>query len=201
MLNHKSWLTQLKQLLTNFSQPSRSRRSRRSGTEQLESRQLLAATPVGGEFLVNTTTVDSQSAASMGMDADGDYVVAWQSYLQDGSGTGIYAQRYDAAGVAQGGEFRVNTTTVDNQSNPAVAMDADGDFVIAWQSNLQDGNSEGVYAQRYDAAGIAVGGDQHRLARLQLRHNRAVPIRQHPGDGVLQALGIRDVDPGIARIG
>ena len=177
MLNHKSWLTQLKQLLTNFSQPSRSRRSRRSGTEQLESRQLLAATPVGGEFLVNTTTVDSQSAASMGMDADGDYVVAWQSYLQDGSGTGIYAQRYDAAGVAQGGEFRVNTTTVDNQSNPAVAMDADGDFVIAWQSNLQDGNSEGVYAQRYDAAGIAVGGEfQVNMATSGAQLNPAVAM-------------------------
>lgn len=159
MLNHKSWLTQLKQLLTNSSRPCRARRSRRSGTEQLESRQLLAATPVGGEFLVNTTTTNSQSAASMAMDADGDFVVAWVSSLQDGSGTGIYAQRYDAAGIPQGAEFRVNTTTVDNQSNPAVGMGADGDFVITWQSNLQDGNSEGVYAQRYDAAGIALGGE------------------------------------------
>ncbi len=159
MLNHKSWLTQLKQRLTNSSRPCRARRSRRSGTEQLESRQLLAATPVGGEFLVNTTTANSQYAASMAMDTNGDYVVAWVSGLQDGSGTGIYAQRYDAAGVPQGGEFRVNTTTADNQSNPAVGMDADGDFVITWQSNLQDGNSEGVYAQRYDAAGIALGGE------------------------------------------
>ncbi len=161
MLNNESWLEQLKRQLKKASlgERSRSRRLRRSGTEQLESRQLLAATPVGGEFLVNTITADSQTKASMAMDADGDFVVAWQSNLQDGSDTGIYAQRYDAAGVAQGGEFRVNTTTLDDQSNPAVAMDADGDFVITWQSSLQDGNSEGVYARRYDAAGIAVGNE------------------------------------------
>jgi Ca2+-binding RTX toxin-like protein len=159
MLNHKSWLTQLKQRMTNSLRPCRTRRSRRSGTEQLESRQLLAATPVGGEFLVNTTTVNSQYAASMAMDADGDFVITWESALQDGNGSGIYAQRYDAAGVEQGTEFRVNATTIDNQSNPAVAMDADGDFVVTWQSSLQDGNSEGVYAQRYDAAGIALGGE------------------------------------------
>jgi hypothetical protein len=30
------------------------------------------------------------------MDAEGDFVVAWQSSPQDGSGTGIYAQRYTA---------------------------------------------------------------------------------------------------------
>ncbi|MFO1003249.1 MAG: M10 family metallopeptidase C-terminal domain-containing protein [Planctomycetaceae bacterium] len=159
MLNHKSWLTQLKQRLTNSSRPCRYRRLRRSGAEQLESRQLLAATPVGGEFLVNTTTAESQAAASMAMDADGDFVVAWTSSLQDGSITGVYAQRYDAAGVAQGGEFRVNTTTVNEQSLPAVAMDADGDFVIAWQSILQDGSDSGIYAQRYDSAGVAQGGE------------------------------------------
>ena len=159
MLNHKSWLTQLKQRMTNSLRPCRTRRSRRSGTEQLESRQLLAATPVGGEFLVNTTTVNSQTAASMAMDADGDYVVAWTSSLQDGSITGVYAQRYDVAGIAQGGEFRVNTTTVNEQSLPAVAMDADGDFVITWQSILQDGSDSGIYAQRYDSAGVAQGGE------------------------------------------
>ena len=132
MFNHKSWLEQLKRQLKKASlgERSRSRRSRRSGTEQLESRQLLAATPVGGEFLVNTTTADSQTRASMAMDADGDFVVAWQSNLQDGSGNGIFAQRYNAAGVAQGIEFRVNTTTANFQVSPDIAMDADGDFVV-----------------------------------------------------------------------
>ena len=109
----------------------------------------------GVEFRVNTTTLNSQSASTVAMDATGDFVIAWTSSYQDGSGDGVYAQRYNAAGVAQGGEFQVNTTTTLNQHDPAVAMDADGDFVITWA----DQNSYGVLAQRYNAAGLAQGGE------------------------------------------
>ena len=42
----------------------------------------------------------------MAMDADGDFVVAWTSQDQDGSSTGVYAQRYNAAGLPQGGGDR-----------------------------------------------------------------------------------------------
>src|SRR5581483_1401190 len=69
-------------------------------------------------------------------------------------------QRFNAAGVAQGGQFLVNTFTPNDQTNPAVAMDDAGNFVIAWQSTNQDNqdHKQGVYAQRYDSAGTAVGG-------------------------------------------
>jgi hypothetical protein len=111
------------------------------------------------EFRVNTFTNDAQSAVSVAMDADGDFVVAWQSNTQDGSGLGVYARRYDSAGVAQGGAFRVNVVTTGAQAAPSVAMDSDGDFVVAWQSNGQDGSSQGVYARRYNAAGTAQGSE------------------------------------------
>ena len=125
----------------------------------LEPRQLLSATPVGTEFQVNTFTTLDQSETKVAMDADGDFVVTWTSNGQDGSGFGIYAQRYNAAGVAQGSEFRVNSFTTDNQQFSAVAMDADGDFVVTWTSFGQDGSSFGVYAQRYNAAGVAQGSE------------------------------------------
>ncbi|MHC5761790.1 beta strand repeat-containing protein [Nostoc sp.] len=113
----------------------------------------------GDEFKVNTTTTNSQSNPTVAMDSDGDFVISWQSYGQDGSGDGIYAQRYNNAGVAQGGEFKVNTTTSYNQNNPTVAMDGTGDFVISWQSYYQDGDGYGIYAQRYNSAGVAQGGE------------------------------------------
>ena len=111
----------------------------------------------GGEFLINTTTADDQHLGSVAMDSDGDFVVVWASNNQDGGGWGIYGQRFDSAGIAQGGEFLVNTYTADDQTTPSVAMDSDGNFVVAWQSNLQDGSNWGVYAQRYSAAGVAQG--------------------------------------------
>jgi hypothetical protein len=114
---------------------------------------------VGGEFRINTTTDRQQRHPSVAMDAAGDVVVAWYSYKQDGAGYGIYAQRYNEAGVPQGGEFRVNTYTLGHQGTPAAAMDPFGNFVVAWQSSNQDGNGYGVYAQRFNAAGAPQGGE------------------------------------------
>ena len=113
----------------------------------------------GGEFRVNTFTMGAAEYSSVAMDADGDFVVVWSSYTQDGSRDGVYAQRYNAAGVAQGTEFRVNSFTTDNQFFSSVAMDADGDFIVAWTSFGQDGSGYGAYAQRYNAAGIAQGSE------------------------------------------
>ena len=75
----------------------------------------------------------------MAADADGDFVVAWQSFGQDGSIYGIFARRFSSAGAALASEFQVNTYTTDIQSCPSVAVDADGDFVVAWASSSQDG--------------------------------------------------------------
>jgi hypothetical protein len=115
--------------------------------------------PQGAEFRVNTYTTGNQLAPAVAADAVGNFVVVWSSYDQDGSGYGVFGQRYDATGTPQGGEFRVNTYTTDDQGIPAVAADAGGDFVVVWQSRGQDGSNYGIFGQRYDAAGAAVGGE------------------------------------------
>ncbi len=104
----------------------------------------LSVTTLGAETKVNTTTTDIQTiqanvSQAVAADASGNFVVVWASNLQDGAGYGVYAQRFSADGTAQGAEFRVNTTTADNQWLPTVAMDASGNFVVTWSSNLQDG--------------------------------------------------------------
>lgn len=111
----------------------------------------------GGEFRVNTTTASTQTYLTIAALADGGYVMGWMSDGQDGSNGGIYAQRYDAVGNTVGGEFRVNTTTLDNQIEPTIASMADGGFMVSWSSNVQDGSQFGIYAQRYDAHGDPVG--------------------------------------------
>ncbi|MCA9096945.1 MAG: VCBS repeat-containing protein [Planctomycetaceae bacterium] len=125
----------------------------------LESRRLLSSIPIGPEFKINSYTSDWQSSPSIAMDGDGDFVVAWHGYSQDGSGANIYAQRFNSQGVPQGGEFRVNSHTSNWQNDPSIAMDASGDFVVVWHSSGQDGSDEGIYAQRYDAAGTAQGSE------------------------------------------
>jgi len=114
--------------------------------------------PVGGEFQVNTYTPYRQSASSVAADGTGNFVVAWASEVQDGSGYGIFAQRLDNAGSPVGGEFQVNTYTTYNQSAPQVAADGAGNFSVVWRSP-QDGWGDGIVGRRYDSAGSPVGGD------------------------------------------
>ena len=154
----------LRQQIRTLNGARRSKRSRlflgsAYAIDMLESRVLMTALPVGNEFQVNTFTTKGQLSPSVATDADGDYVITWQSFDQDGPGAGVYAQRYNSAGAAVGSEFRVNTFTTGYQADPAVAMDADGDFVITWRSHDQNGNRTAVYAQRYNSSGIALGGE------------------------------------------
>ena len=111
----------------------------------------------GAEFQVNTFTTSFQDQPSITALGDGGWVVSWTSVGQDGSGYGIYAQRYNAAGVAQGVEFQVNSFTTGDQYESSITALADGGFLVSWSSDGQDGSGSGIYAQRYDAAGNAVG--------------------------------------------
>jgi hypothetical protein len=119
---------------------------------------LLAGVTPGPPFQVNTFTPGDQFLPAVGMNAAGQSVIVWTSQGQDGSGFGIFAQRYDANAVAQGPEFLVNTTTIGDQVEPAAVMDASGNFVIAWSGNGR-GDPAGVFARRYNASGVAQGDE------------------------------------------
>src|SRR5207253_1516987 len=81
-----------------------------------------AGTPQGAEFQVNTTTAAEQQFPAVAADARGGFTIAWSSHGQDPDQSwGVYAQRFDAAGARDGSEFRVNTTTADDQEFASVA--------------------------------------------------------------------------------
>ena len=126
-------------------------------TLQFADREWQITTP--REFQINTTTANAQTAPSVSTLNDGGSVVVWVSAVQDGSGAGIYGQRYDSNGGAAGTEFRINSTTANDQRFPVVAQLADGGFLVTWVSALQDGALGGIYGQRYDGAGATVGSE------------------------------------------
>src|SRR5262245_24475017 len=113
--------------------------------------------PLGPEFRVNTFTTDEQMRPAVATDAAGNFVVVWQSYGQDGSGKGLFGQRYSSSGAPLGPEFQVNTYTTFGQYAPSVAVDPTGAFVVAWSSENQDGSGIGVFAQRYASSGAPAG--------------------------------------------
>jgi hypothetical protein len=115
--------------------------------------------PLGGDFRVNLHTPFAQSRPRISHDPSGGFVVAWQSYAQDGSGSGVFARRFDSNGDALGPDFMVNQYLTGNQFFPKIARDASGGFVVAWQSYGQDGSHYGVFARRFDSSGNALGGE------------------------------------------
>jgi hypothetical protein len=82
------------------------------------------------------------------MDPDGNFVIAWQSAGQDGSGSGVFGQRFDRAGNPAGTEFPVNQFTTGAQLLPRVATSTLGNFVVTWNSLSQDGSGYGAFARR-----------------------------------------------------
>ena len=133
----------------------RARRFNSSGTAQ------------GGDIVVNTYTTGSQGSSPVAMDSAGNFVVVWSSapdFLtsqppQDGSGTGIFARRFDASGNPLSAEFQVNQYTTDNQYSPRIAMNPGGDFIVVWTSDHQDAQSSSIMARRFDNVGTPLGGE------------------------------------------
>jgi len=115
--------------------------------------------PLGPEFRINTYTVGSQGGISRAVASDpsGNFVVVWASGNQDGSVAGVFGQRFSSSGEPAGAEFRVNTYTTGGQGRPAVAADSAGNFVVVWQSDLQDFSYLDVFAQRYASTGAPIG--------------------------------------------
>lgn len=74
-------------------------------------------------------------------------MVAWAG--NDGSTFGILGQRYASSGAPLGSEFRVNTYTTNIQYRPSIATDSSGNFVVVWDSFMQDGDDRGVFGQRF----------------------------------------------------
>lgn len=103
------------------------------------------------EFQINTRSSNNQANAAIAMGADGNFVVVWSSYFGGGRSNDIFGQHFDPNCGPVGGEFQVNTATAGNQTKPSVAMDAEGNFIVAWHGpGVSD---EDIFTRRFDPNG------------------------------------------------
>ena len=132
-----------------------------SGAGVYGKKYTLGGNVAGSEFRVNNTTTGDQSDSAVVMNRiTGEFIVTWTSAAQDGSGLGIYGQRYDILGSKTGSEFKVNTATAGDQSDSSIAINRfSGAFIVTWTSAGQDGSGTGIYAQRYNPAGNTLGAE------------------------------------------
>ena len=126
------------------------------------------------EELIFTSYPDKydQSDAVVAMDADGDFIIVWESESAEaGDDTDVYARLFTPVGLnapdevvyvegimAKTDAFLVNTAeTTGMQGDPSVGMDSQGNFTIAWGGGGQDlSYYNNVYAKSYNRDGDAL---------------------------------------------
>ena len=103
------------------------------------------------EIQVNQLTNGPQRYSTVGVDAEGNFVVAWQSnsHLQDGSSWEVLLRQFDSDGNALRDEEVVNTWFQGPQINPIVARSVTGNFGVFF-SGQGDARTEGVHGRLYD---------------------------------------------------
>ncbi len=126
---------------------------------------MIIAKPFGSEFLINTNTAGPQIDSVVTGLADGRFVVTWaddSATLGDASQFAIHAQVFGADGTPLGGEFLVNTSVAQNQTEPSITALDDGRFVVTWNDASASGadtSAFAVTAQVFNGDGTKSGGE------------------------------------------
>lgn len=116
--------------------------------------------PIGGNLAVNAGDPGGtyNLVPSVAMNASGNSVAVWAD-TRISAGGDIYGQRFNAAGQAVGGNFRISNGSGKIYDRPEVAMRSDGSFMVVWTDSLA--GSAGIAALRararqYDPSGNPV---------------------------------------------
>ena len=108
-------------------------------------------------FRVNEQGAGQQENPRVGLLQNGGAVFAWQGGQQGFQK--IWARFLAPDGTFATGDLMVNTYTNQQQINPSLAVLTNGTIVVAWASFGQDGNMQGVFAQRLSSAGQKLGAE------------------------------------------
>ena len=118
-------------------------------------------TPIVGNQLVDTNAGDNpRYGSTIGADGSGNFVIAWEESIPDGSNydIDIYFQRFQGDGTPLGNPVKVNdggsfwsAGYSFDRPGARIAVAENGMFAIAWKDE-RNGNTD-IYCQRYDALG------------------------------------------------
>ncbi len=116
-------------------------------------------TAAGSQFQAapHSPTLSRLSSAPTG---GGEFVVVWSTYSFSVNGYTIRGRRMSSEGLPLGAEFQVNTHPTNRQYDPLVKSDADGDFVVVWESYGSFGNDHSessIQARRFASSGAPLG--------------------------------------------
>ncbi len=127
----------------------------------------LSGQPVGDEFVINEYTTGHQKYPGVAADPQGGFWVVWTSSGQDGFAGGIVARRLiDSNWLPEQG---VNEYRSGNQEQPAVAVNDQGEALIAWVTETEHGDR--LAARGFKSSGEPAGPE----VQFETTGNVAVP--------------------------
>src|SRR5262245_29988023 len=107
----------------------------------------------GLNFPVDNSLINGQNAPAIATDGGVNYSISYNS--KDSSGIGVFKRTYNSSTGIVSSASLVNTNIESaDQKSSRVAMNASGESVVTW---VDASFTTTVFAQRYDANGIAVG--------------------------------------------
>jgi hypothetical protein len=121
----------------------------------------------GNDVPVNTFGNGAQVDTAPGVASDGTMLmvfVDFSGHAGIGTGTNLWARRFDANGVAlDAAEWPLNTPGFRNgdQREPRVAVDGSDRFVVVWEDAINEGANYGIFGRRFDAGGNPLGPEFH----------------------------------------
>jgi Ca2+-binding RTX toxin-like protein len=126
-------------------------------------------TPVGADFLVNTTTTEFQWRPVAAVTAEGKVFLAWESGDGgDGDGMGLRGVVLDPLDQTPGSDFLINPVAVGsgiyagqcNQSQVSLSALSDGRVFALWTSyDGSDGDGYAILGRYFGGDGTALGDD------------------------------------------
>ena len=137
-------------------------------------------TSTGAALGVNTRVNDDidsvkQWYPSSAMDATGNFVIVW---IDERNGNlDVYYQRFTSTGTPLGANTKVNDdTTITIQTNPSIAMDATGNYIIAWH-DYRNSNAD-IYFQIYTSNGTPLGANTkvNDDVGIEFQHNPSISM-------------------------
>jgi len=127
----------------------------------------------------------------------GGAVVAWESGRR--GERDVYIRFVNASGQYLTDVERVNGFKRGSQTKPDVAVNDRGDVLVTWESEGQDGDGKGVYAQRYTRLGIRVGGEI--AVNQNIKWNQSNPTVAALTDGRFVIAWMGEAEQGITSAG
>jgi len=118
---------------------------------------------VSTQFICNKYTANDQVFPSIDIFPNGNIIVAWESYLQDGSAVGVYGRIFSSTGSVVQDEFQINTYTNHEQSGVLPLVLNDGNVLFVWKSYNQDTSKYGAYAKIVNPSTLAEIKEEFRL--------------------------------------